>query len=306
MNPVHFTRLICGVSLFCSTIAVTAADSSILAPGAKPEKITSDYQFTEGPATDKQGNVFFTDQPNDRIVKWSTDGKFSDWMKPAGRSNGIYFDKDGNLVTCADEKNELWSISPDKKVTVLVKNFDGKQLNGPNDLVIRPDGNIYFTDPLYPRDYWKTRGKAMEQPGQYVYFLDRKSGALRPVEKELKQPNGIALTPDGKMLYVADLGARKTYTYEVAANGDLTGKKLFNSMGSDGMTLDSEGNLYETGRGVTVFNPKGEKIEEIAIPEQWTGNVVFGGKDGKTLFITASKSVYTVAMKVSGSSKRAK
>src|SRR5215211_6699089 len=129
-----------------------AADSTIIAPGAKLEKLGEGYSFTEGPAMDREGNVFFTDQPNDRIVKWSAaDEKFSDWLKPAGRANGTYFDKDGNLIACADEKNELWSIAPDKKVTVLVTNFGDKLLNGPNDLWIRPDGGLYFTDPLYKR-----------------------------------------------------------------------------------------------------------------------------------------------------------
>jgi len=113
--------------------SVFAADSSIIAPGAKLEKIGEGYSFTEGPAVDRDGNVFFTDQPNDRIVKWSAaDGKFSDWLKPAGRANGTYFDKAGNLIACADEENQLWSISPDKKITRLVLNFGDKLLNGPN------------------------------------------------------------------------------------------------------------------------------------------------------------------------------
>src|SRR5687767_11963484 len=168
----------------------SAAESSIIKPGAKLKKLGDGYKFTEGPAADKEGNVFFTDQPNDRIVKWSTDGELSDWLKPAGRSNGTYFDKDGNLITCADEKNEMWSISPDKKITVLIKDYSGKLLNGPNDLWIRPDGNIYFTDPLYKRNYWK-RDPAMQQPGQYVYYFHRTSGELKPVATDLKQPNGI-------------------------------------------------------------------------------------------------------------------
>lgn len=277
----------------------TAAESNLIAPGAKIEKLAATFSFTEGPAADKEGNVFFTDQPNDRIVKWSTDGSFSDWLKPAGRSNGTYFDKDGNLITCADEKNELWSISPDKKVTVLIKDFGGKFLNGPNDVWIRPDGNIYFTDPLYKRPYWK-RDAAMQQPGQYVYFLDRKTGHVKTVATDLKQPNGIKGTPDGKTLYVADIGAGKTYAYQIEANGDLAQKRLFCSLGSDGMTLDAEGNVYLTGRGVTVFDPTGKQIEHIDVAEPWTANITFGGKDRKTLFVTASKSVYGLQMRVRG------
>src|SRR5213594_829930 len=122
------------ILLLCAG-SLHSADSKIIAPGAKLEKLAGGFEFTEGPAADKDGNVFFTDQPNDRIVKWSAaDGTVSDWMKPCGRANGTYFDKDGNLIACADEKNELWSIALDKKVTVLVKDFDGKLLNGPNDL----------------------------------------------------------------------------------------------------------------------------------------------------------------------------
>src|SRR5690349_22312834 len=201
--------------LFALNQAVQAADANagLLADGAKVEVLGEGYIFTEGPAADREGNVFFTDQPNDRIVKYNAaDGSFSDWLKPAGRSNGTRFDKSGNLLACADEKNELWSISPDKKVTVLISDFGGKLLNGPNDLWIRPDGNLYFTDPLYARDYWK-RDKATQQPGQYVYFFDIKTKKATPVATDLKQPNGIVGTSDGKTLYVADIGAGKTYSY---------------------------------------------------------------------------------------------
>jgi gluconolactonase len=280
-------------------VTLHAAGSSPIALGAMPVKVSSDFEFTEGPAADHEGNVYFTDQPNDRIVRYGTDGKLSDWLKPAGRSNGTYFDRDGNLVTCADENNQLWSISPDKKITVLIKDFDGKLLNGPNDVWIAPNGNLFFTDPLYKRKYW-TRDPAMQQPGEYVYYLDRKTGLVRVAERELKKPNGIIGTPDGKTLYVADIGGKKTYAYTIADDGTLTGKHLFCEMGSDGMTIDAEGNVYLSGKGVTVFNARGEQIEHIDIPESWTANVTFGGKDRKTLFITASKSVYTVQMRVSG------
>ena len=277
----------------------SAEPPSIIAPGAKIEVLADGFSFTEGPAADPDGNVYFTDQPNDRIVKWSTDGKIMDWLKPAGRSNGTYFDRKGNLITCADDKNELWSIAPDKTVTVLVKDFGGKLLNGPNDLWIRPDGNLYFTDPLYKRNYWK-RDPAMQQLGQFVYFLNVASGKPISVATDLKQPNGIIGTPDGKTLYVADIGAGKTYSYSTTPEGPLTDKRLFCELGSDGMTLDASGNVYLTGRGVTVFDPSGKQIINIPVPEPWTANVTFGGRDRKLLFITASKKIYGLQMAVRG------
>ena len=244
--------------LFALSFVAHAAAADLVADGAKVEVLSEGYLFTEGPAVDRDGNVFFTDQPNDRIVKYNAaDGSFSDWLKPAGRCNGTYFDQAGNLLACADEKNELWSIAPDKKVTVLAGKVGGKLLNGPNDLWIRPDGNLYFTDPLYAREYWK-RDKAMQQPGQYVYFFDLKARKATAVATDLKQPNGIIGTPDGKMLYVADIGARKTYSYSVKPDGALENKTLFCEMGSDGMTIDAEGNVYLTGRGVTVFDKTGK------------------------------------------------
>ncbi len=281
-------------------VNLPAADSPIIAPGSTLEKLAGEYAFTEGPAADPDGNVFFTDQPNDRIVKWrAADGTVEDWLKPAGRANGLYFDSAGNLLACADEKNELWSIAPDKRVTVLLKDFDGKLLNGPNDVWIRPDGGRYFTDPLYARNYW-TRDKAMQQDGQHVYFLAKGASTPVRVTTDLRQPNGLIGTPDGGTLYVADIGARKTYAYDVQPDGSLKDKRLFCELGSDGMTLDAEGNVYLTGRGVTVFDKSGKQIEQIAVPEGWTANVTFGGLDRKLLFITASKGIYGLKMKVAG------
>jgi gluconolactonase len=274
------------------------ADGGIIAPGAKVQKLAGDFKFTEGPASDAAGNVFFTDQPNDRILKWSVDGKLSTFMQPCGRSNGLAFDAQGNLWACADEKNQLWRIDPQGKVEVVLKDYQGKLLNGPNDVWVRPDGGLYFSDPFYQRDYWKRGPK--EQPRECVYFLAPDHKRLTRVIDDLKQPNGVIGTPDGKKLYVADIAAGRTYSYDIRPDGSLENKKLFCKMGSDGMTVDEKGNVYLTGKGVIVFNPAGKQIEHIAVAEPWTANVCFGGKDRKTLFITASQGFYGLAMQVAG------
>ncbi|HEX8530459.1 MAG TPA: SMP-30/gluconolactonase/LRE family protein [Cytophagales bacterium] len=272
----------------------------ILAEGAKPQRVSDQFRFTEGPAADKQGNVFFTDQPNNAIWKYGTDGKLSVFLKPAGRSNGMYFDRKGNLVTCADEKNQLWSISPAGKVTVLLDNFGGHRFNGPNDLWIDAKGGIYFTDPYYQRDYWERKSPDPALGGEKVYYLAPGKKEPVVVDSTLRQPNGIVGTPDGKSLYVADIGAGKTYQYEIGPGGALQNRRLFVEAGSDGMTLDNRGNLYLTGKGVSVYNPEGKKIEQIDIPAGWTANVCFGGKKRDVLFITASESVFVLPMRVKG------
>jgi gluconolactonase len=284
--------------LIISRSAVRADE--IAAPGAKLETLSTDFKFAEGPACDDVGNVYFTDQPNDRIMKWTVDGKFETFMQPCGRSNGLCFDNRGNLIACADEKNELWSIDvKTKKVTVLVKEYEGKLLNGPNDIWVRPDGGMYFTDPLYKREYWK-RGP-QEQDGHHVYFLSPDHKTLTRVTKDLTQPNGIICTPDGKTLYVSDLDAQKTYSYRINEDGSLSEKKLFCSAGSDGMTIDDEGNVYTSNsKGVTAYDKTGKQVANFKVPEEWTGNVCFGGKDRHTLFITAGKGVYAVKMRVTG------
>jgi gluconolactonase len=278
--------------------AQSSHSTGIVAPGAKLTLLSDGFKFTEGPAADKQGNVFFTDQPNNRILEWSVDGKLTTYMSDAGRANGMYFDDAGNLYVCADLHNQLWEISPSKKVTVLVKNYKNKLLNGPNDVWVRPNGGIYFTDPFYKRDYW-TRGP-MEQDGQHVYYLPPNHKKLVRVIDDLQQPNGIIGTPDGQRLYVADIKGHKTYTYAINANGTLTHKKIFADMGSDGMTIDDEGDIYLVGKGVTVFNSRGEQIDKIPFPQPWTANITFGGKDRSTLFITASDSLYSIQTRVHG------
>jgi gluconolactonase len=278
-------------------LAVSNAD--IVAENATLQKLAGNFQFTEGPNPDRDGNVYFTDQPNDRIMLWHTDGRLTTFMQPCGRSNGLYFSKKGTILACADELNQLWSIDTHGNKTVILKDLDGKLFNGPNDLWERPDGGIYFTDPLYKRPYWK-RNPDMQMDGQHVYFLFPDYKKLIRVTDDLEQPNGIIGTADGKTLYVADIRARKTYSYSVNENGTLSDKKLFCELGSDGMTIDQEGNVYLTGKGVTVFNKAGEQIKHIDVPENWTANVCFGGKDNNLLFITASKSVYGILMNVKG------
>ncbi|GAB2516010.1 SMP-30/gluconolactonase/LRE family protein [Spirosoma aerophilum] len=286
-------------SLFSQSTTMTQTDSETpVAPNATLQKVSSQFKFTEGPAVDKKGAVYFTDQPNDKIWKYDVDGQLSLFMEKTGRSNGMYFDSKGNLITCADEKDELWSISPDKKVTVLLTNFQGHRLNGPNDLWIHPKGGIYFTDPYYQRDYWDRKKPDID--GEKVYYLPKGAKEAILMDGDLKQPNGIIGTPDGKHLFVADIRDNKTYRYDIQNDGTLTNRQLYVSQGSDGMTLDNKGNLYLTGRGVTIYGPDRVKNMNIPVPAGWVGNVCFAGKNHDMLFITASESIYTLQMKVKG------
>ena len=271
----------------------------VVPTGAVVEKLAGGFAFTEGPTCDVAGNVYFTDQPNDRILKWSTDGQLSTFLQPAGRSNGMYFEPGGDLIACADEKTALWSIAPDGTTSVLVDSYDDRSLNGPNDVWVRPDGAIYFTDPFYPRPWWTHALRP--QDGEHVYFLSAGRDRLVRVTTDLTQPNGIIGTADGRTLFVSDIGAQQTFRYDIAADGHLSGKTLVVDRGSDGMTLDVEGNLYLTGHGVSVFDAGGREIEQIPIPdEKWTANVSFGGKDHQTLFITATTGLYSIRMRVRG------
>ncbi len=264
--------------------------------------ISEEYKFTEGPAVDEQGNVFFTDQPNDRIMKVDLNGKVTEFLKPAGRSNGMFFAPDGKLIACADEKNEMWEIAADKSHRVLFSSFEDKNLNGPNDVWVDSNGTMYFTDPYYQRPWWTHQSKP--QAKQAIYRVDRDGANVTRMDDALVQPNGIVGDAKRRLLYVADIGDSKTYQYTIANDGTLLDRKLFCSSGSDGMTLDEKGNLYLTGKkGVMVFNKEGKEIQIIAVPENWTANVCIGGKDRKTLYITASDSLYSVRLKFAGLGK---
>ena len=275
-------------------------DGIIASADTMPRLISRQFSFTEGAAVDRKGNIFFTDQPNNRIWEYDLKGKLSVFLDSAGRSNGMYFDKKGRLVTCADEKGQLWAIGPHKKITILMQDLGGKQVNGPNDLWIDDRGGIFFTDPYYQRDYWTRTHPDLEK--ENVYYLPAGKTQAEVVADDLNKPNGIVGTPDGRYLYVADIGAGKTYKYTIGGDGKLSGKTLFVMQGSDGMTLDERGDVYLTGaHGVTVYDPAGKKIAQIPVPEErTTANLCFGGRDRKLLFITATKGVYVIKMRVKG------
>jgi gluconolactonase len=270
----------------------------IIEPGAKLEKLAGGFEFTEGPSSDSKGNVYFTDQPNDRIMMWSDNEGLKTFLQPSGRSNGLSFDKDGNLWACADEKNELWIISQGKHITVIPSKYNDKLLNGPNDLWIAPDGGVYFTDPFYKRSWWDH--SEVPQDCRGVYYLTPDHSKIIRVVSDLVQPNGVVGSPDGKMLFIADIGGNKTWSYSIHSDGSLGDKKVFCNLGSDGMTIDSKGNIYITGKGVTIFDKKGNTIGNIEVPESWTANVCFGGSDLKSLYITASKGLYRIKLRVRG------
>lgn len=281
--------------------ARTLAQSVIIAPGSKVEKVAGDMGFTEGPTSDKNGNVYFVDQNNNKILKYDTDGKMTTFMQPANYSNGMCFDGKGKLIACADEKNEMWSIDVDtKEHTVILKDFEGKFFNGPNDVWVHPtSGRIYFTDPYYHRTWWKRGDRDARELPQCAYFLDPASGKVVRLIEDFMQPNGIIGTADGKKLYVSDIRGRKTFSYDIKEDGTLENKQPFCDVGSDGMTIDASGNVYLSSRTVQVFDKTGKKLEEIQVPEA-PANMCFGGKDMQTLFITARTGFYSVRTQVKG------
>lgn len=271
--------------------------SSIIADKATIEQAGSGFLFTEGPAVDVNGRVYFTDQPNDRIHIWDEKEGISLWLEGTGRSNGMYFDNKGQLVTCADEKTQLAYFDKDKNLIKLCDSYEGKHLNGPNDVWVTPKGDYYFTDPYYHRNWWADGHKEI-QDVRGVYYLSAKGDVTRVID-DFKTPNGLIGTPDGNVLYVADIEDEKIWKYDIQPDGRLLNKTFFAPHGSDGMTIDNEGNVYLTYGKVWVYNPKGELIEQIEFPES-PSNICFGGEKRDILFVTARKGVYTLKMNVNG------
>jgi len=297
------SRKWCGAAalVLASSICFGVEGERLVAPGAEVAKLVDGFRFTEGPAADAAGDLFFTDIPNNRIHKWSLDGKLSTFREDSGGANGLFFDRRGNLVACEGGRGRLVSITPDGKLTVLAENYEGKRFNSPNDLWVDQKGGVYFTDPRYGRrdDMAQDGEHVYYLSGEHVYYLSGDHKRVLRVISDMVRPNGVTGTADGKVLYVADAGAGKTYKYKIQPDGTLADRELFASQGSDGMTIDSEGNIYLCTNVVTVYNPQGQKVEEIEVPER-PSNVCFGGKDSHTLFITARTSLYSIGMRVTG------
>jgi len=285
-------------SLLFVGLSLSAQENANLFVQDSLKRVGAGFSFTEGCSPDRDGNVFFTDQPNDKVWKYSTDGKMTVFMEKTGRANGTYFDKKGNLILCADENGQIWSVNRSGKVNILLDNLNGKQFNGPNDLWIDAKGGIYLTDPYYQRPYW-TRTKP-DLTSQDTYYLPKGSKKAILVADSLKQPNGIVGSADGRHLFISDIAAGKTYKYTIGKGGTLKDKELLIKRGSDGMTIDASGNIYLTGNdGVHIYNPKGQLLGLIKVPKG-ASNVCFWGRDKGKLFITAKDAVYSIAMNVSG------
>lgn len=320
--------MLLGIVCFFGMYSCTNDDPKVTHPATTGslDTLQKGFGFTEGPAVDKAGNVFFTDQPNDKIYKWNaTTGAITPFLEGTGRSNGMAFDKDGYLIACADMHGEVWKIAPDGSHEVLVDNYDGKLLNGPNDVWINPvTGGMYITDPLFPRDYWDDDDprkqswppthseQAVTGKGGHVYYLAPDSHTLVRVTTQEgwdtdSWPNGVVGTPDGKKLYVnkwAGDNMGGTWVFDINPDGTLTNMQKFIDMGGDGMSMDELGDIYiSNGLGVKVFDPHGNDILTIDTGGGATNNV-FAAKNEKTLFITGPVDRVTVVkMNVKGVEK---
>jgi gluconolactonase len=263
----------------------------------KVEKLAGDFKFTEGPAVDAEGNVYFTDLRQHMILVWTTDEQLDTIRVNSGRANGLYFDKNGNLLVCEGDKGQITSISPRDEYKVITATYEGVRFNQPNDLWLDPQGGVYFTDPRYGAD-----DKELNQDGMHVYYISPDHSSVIRVCDDFEKPNGVLGTPDGKTLYVTDAQANKTYKYTIQKDGSLINKTLFVDLGCDGMTIDVSGNVYLTTNGkkaVDIFSPSGELLESIPVPEK-PSNLCFGGKDRNQLYITARTSIYRVKLDTKG------
>lgn len=263
----------------------------------KVDKLAGDFKFTEGPAVDAKGNVYFTDLRQHMILAWTIDEQLDTIRENSGRANGLYFDKNGNLLVCEGEKGQITSISPTGEHTIIAATYNNKRFNQPNDLWIDPQGGVYFTDPKYGAD-----DKEIDQDGMHVYYINPDHSSVIKVIDDFEKPNGVLGTPDGKTLYVTDAQAGKTYQYAIQKDGTLANKTVFVELGCDGMTIDVSGNVYLTPRGkkaVEIFSPSGALLESIPVPES-PSNLCFGGKENNQLYITARTSIYRANLDTKG------
>jgi gluconolactonase len=303
MNRLAFSVL-ANLVVFASAQNATAQQASmvtsggdLIAPGATVTKLADGFVFTEGPAVDATGNVYFSDVRTSKTYIWSVDGELTTFRDTSGEGNGMFFDPAGNLLVCESGERRVTRVAMDGSVTVLADSYDGKKLNSPNDVWLDPKGGVYFSDPRF-RDQ-----TGVEQDGNHVYYIPADGSPMLRVVDNLEAPNGVLGTADGRLLYVADhgplTGSEMTFAYDIQPDGSLDNRRVAAPQGSDGMTLDEHGNLYLTSDGVEIYSPAGEMIAAIAIPERPT-NVVFGGSDRQTLFITARTGFYSLDMTVRG------
>lgn len=269
------------------------SETSPIHPSAVPQKIAGGFQFTEGVTADPNGTLYFSDIPAGLIYRISPDGTVSKYIE-TNHSNGLQVAPDGSLIVCESAgPRRLLRIDRQKNIITLAEGYNGKKFNSPNDCWLDPKGGVYMTDPRYgSRD-------DMQQDGEHVYYINPDRMVIRVID-DMIRPNGLIGTPDGALLYVADHAAGKTWLYDIQKDGTLTNKRLFCSDGSDGMTLDSRGNVYLTWRRqVKIYAPDGQLLDTIDLPESPT-NVCIGGPEQQTLYINTPSSVYAVDLTTKG------
>ena len=268
---------------------------------SKLETVATGFGFTEGPMWDPAGFLYVSDETINKIFRVFPDGRKEDVIA-LGDPDGNTFDRQHRLIDCASVLRAIIAVTPDGKYTILADHFEGKKLNSPNDVIIGPDGAIYFTDPNMDL----LKGEKQELPYQGVFRLDDK-GNLKLLTTDMKAPNGLAFSPDGKHMYIDDDDQKNIRVYDVAADGSLTNGRIFgDEKGAkgegvpDGIRVDKNGNLFVTGpKGIWIWDPQGHHIGTIVLPEQ-PANLAWGDMDYRTLYFTATTSVYKLRMKAEG------
>lgn len=286
-------------------IVDAAAFRACVPDGAKLTKLAGDLQFTEGPVWLKASRTLvFSDIPANEMKQWTAAGGVTTYRKPSHNANGNIVDRTGRLLTCEHSGRRVAVQERDGTVRTLIDSFEGKRLNSPNDAVVRSDGTVWFTDPEYglKTDPQTKKRLDKEQPGNFVYRHDPKTGKTTAVVKDFVQPNGLAFSPDEKKLYIADSGTPKHIrVFTVQADGSLSGGEIFCKLDQgtpDGIRVDQQGRVWSSaGDGVHIYAPDGKLVGKILVPEA-PANLCFGGDDGRTLFITARKSLYSIPVSV--------
>jgi gluconolactonase len=306
--PGVFMAVLLAIPMF----AYCADLDDLVLPG-QPERIAKGFGFAEGPVWNPAGYLLFSDIPNSTIIKWSPGGAVEKFLSPSGKSNGLTFDRQGRLIACEHGKRRVSRTEADGTVVTLAESYDGKRLNSPNDVVVKSDGSIYFTDPPFglpghTPHMNQTEPGTMELAFSGVYMIPADGGTLTLLAKDLTTPNGLAFSPDEKILYIADTVRHQVHAFDVKLDGTLENDRILVETPydyPDGMKVDAQGNLYvagNTSKGIRVFDKTGKSLGSIKTMT-FPANCAFGGPGGTTLFITAEDSLYMVEMKVSGAQR---